>query len=186
MTIRSTAVLSLLASFTIPAPLWAKGDMVLVEIKGASLKSPIQITDPRIEEFNIWVGPGISVGDGISSQKEETKGFIIDWQAGVAGQRPIGLQHYEVSFYAGCRTPERWNSNVRDCLAEKPRLAYVVSYDYDPSSKRGFVYLPGKGDQFYYVNIGSIGHGSRDGHWFFATTSWEDFVRPLIANAQNH
>jgi hypothetical protein len=168
MIIRSTAILGLLASFTISAPLWAKGDMVLVEIKGASLKSPIQITDPRIEEFNIWVG------------------FIIDWQAGVVAQRPSGLQHYEVSFYAGCRTPERWNSNVRDCLAEKPRLAYVVSYDYDPSSKRGFVYLPGKGDPFYYVNLGSIGHSGREGNWFLATASWEDFVRPLIANAQNN
>ena len=176
---RFAAVLGLLASLTVSA--YGKSDMVLVEISGASLKSPIEITDSRIQEFNIWAGPGVSVGDGVSSQREETEGFIIDWQAGVAAQRPSGLQHYQVSFYAGCRA----RSN-RNCGAEKPRLAYVVSYDYDPSAKRGFIYLPGKGDPFYYVNLGSIGHGGREGSWFFATASWEDFVRPLIADAQSN
>jgi hypothetical protein len=176
MIIRSTAILTLLASFTIPALLWAKGDMVLVELKGASLKSTLQITGPSIQEFNIWAGPAVS----------ETEGFIIDWQAGVVTDRPSGLQHFEVSFYAGCRTPERWNTTLRDCLAEKPRLVYVVSYDYDLSSKRGFVYLPGKSDPSYYVNIGHIWQGGREGNWFRATASWERFVRPLIANAQNN
>ena len=71
-------------------------------------------------------------------------------------------------------------------LFVKPRLAYVVSYDYDPSAKRGFVFLPGKGDPFYYVNIGSVGHHGLEGNWFFPTASWEDFVRPLITNAQKN
>ena len=180
MIIRFAAVLSLFASFTLSAPLWAKGDMVLVKINGAPLKSPIEITDSRIQEFNIWAGPGVSsTQEGL--QREDTEGFIIDWQAGVAAQRPSGLQHYEISFYAGCRTGPN-----RDCGGEKPRLAYVVCYDYDPSAKRGFVYLPGRSDPFYYVNLGSIGRHGLEGNWFFATASWEDFVRPLIANAQNN
>jgi hypothetical protein len=88
MIIRFAAVLGLLASLTVSA--YGKSDMVLVEISGTSLKSPIEITDSRIQEFNIWAGPGVSVGDGVSSQREEREGFIIDWQAGVAAQRPSG------------------------------------------------------------------------------------------------
>jgi hypothetical protein len=175
MVTRSAALLGLLASFTVSVPLWAKGDMVLIEISGASLKSPVQITDRKIEEFSIWAGPPFSTGDGISTQ---TEGFIIDWPAGALSGRPSDLEHYEVRFYVGCKAGAN-----RDCGDQKPHLAYVVSYDYDPASKRGFVYLPGKGDPFYYVNIGSIAHGP-EGHWFFATASWEGFARPLIANAQ--
>jgi hypothetical protein len=180
MIIRFATVLSLVASLTLSAPLWAKGDMVLVKITGATLKSPIEITDSKIQEFNIWAGPGVTSAQG-GVQREDTEGFIIDWQAGVAAQRPNGLQHYEVSFYAGCRTGP--NS---DCGGEKPRLAYVVSYDYAPAAKRGFVYLPRKGDPSYYINIGSVGHNGREGNWFLAKASWEDFVRPLIAKAQDH
>jgi hypothetical protein len=32
--------------------------MVRIEIKGANLGLPIEITDPRIEEFTPWAGPG--------------------------------------------------------------------------------------------------------------------------------
>jgi hypothetical protein len=169
MIIRFGAVIGLVASFALSAPLWAKGDMVLVKISGATLKSPIEITDSKIQELNIWAGPGVTSAQG-GAQREDTEGFIIDWQAGVAAQRPNGLRHYEVSFYTGCRTD--------------PNRDYGVSYDYEPSAKRGFVYLPGRGDPFYYVNIGSVGHHGLEGNWFLATASWEDFVRPRIANAQ--
>ena len=33
---------------------WPKGDMVLVEIMGGHLPSTVKITDPKIDEFNIW------------------------------------------------------------------------------------------------------------------------------------
>jgi hypothetical protein len=61
-------------------------------------------------------------------------------------------------------------------------LVYVVFCDYDPSSSRGLVYLPGKGSPFYYVNMGSIARGG-EGNWFIAEKSWEDFIRPVIAKA---
>jgi hypothetical protein len=54
-------------------------------------------------------------------------------------------------------------------------------YDYDASSKRGFVYLPGKGEQWYALDINLVYHGL-EGHWFNATDSWTGFVRTLIAN----
>lgn len=136
---------------------------------------PVQITDPRIQEFNVWAGPGVN-GAGL----EDAEGFIVYWKKAAVAAPPVGLKHYEVSFYAGCRTEP-------SCLGERPRLDYVVvvSYDYNPSSKRGFIYLPGKGDASYSLNLGTITHVSRvEGRWFFALDSWESFVRPLIARAK--
>jgi hypothetical protein len=171
----SAVLFGLVVFYMAPTASSAKGDMVLIEIKGETLTTPIKITDPRIQEFNVWSGPGVN-----GTRLENARGFIIDWQSGVVPRLPAGLQRHEVSFYAGCNT-------IPDdprCLAEKPQLAYVVSYDYDPLSKRGFVYLPRRGEPWFEVNGGTIWHGSGiEGHWFFATDSWENFVRPLIAKA---
>jgi hypothetical protein len=60
MTNRPTLALYLLATFTASALLWAKGDMVVIEIKGGALTSPIKIADPKIQEFNVGAGPGVN------------------------------------------------------------------------------------------------------------------------------
>ena len=109
---------------------------------------------------------------------QDATGFIIDWKGGAVAEPPAGLRHYKVSFYAGCLAAER------NCRAELPRLAYVVAYDYDPASERGFVYLPRFAEPWFDLNCGSICHGPDvEGHWFKATEAWENFVRPIIASA---
>jgi|HubBroStandDraft_5_1064220.scaffolds.fasta_scaffold44802_3 hypothetical protein len=168
----AVGLLFLLAS----VPLLAKGQLVLIEISGATLGTPVRITDAKIENFSPWAGPGTST-NGV----ENTEGFIVDWKAGVVKSHGAGLQHYEVSFYASCHT----ETNDPRCLTKASftvgmRLVYVVFYDYDPSLPRGFVYLPGKGSSFYYLNMGSIARGC-EGNWFLAKDSWEDFIRPLMA-----
>jgi hypothetical protein len=177
MTIRSVLAFGLFASLTVSAPLWAKGNMVRIELKGGTLAAPIEITDVKLmEEFHFWDGPGIN---GVTLEKAE-RGSIIDWKAGIVAQPPAGLRRYEVSFYMGCRT-----INSPECLAEKPRLAYVVFFDYDPSSKRGFIYLPGEVDHpsLEAIDSSTIWRGPGvAGHWFWATDSWTDFVRSLIAD----
>jgi hypothetical protein len=170
--LRSFAVFALSALLSCPQ-LWAKGDLVIIKINGRSLAAPIEITDPKIQEFNPWAGPGTFT---FTNNTPNAEGFVIDWHAGVVNtQHPLGLQHYQVSFYAGCRT----RTDPR-CLSEKPRLVYFVYYEYDPSLPRGFIYIPGKGSPFYYVNMGSIARGC-EGNWFIASNSWERFVRPVIA-----
>jgi hypothetical protein len=169
----ATACMSTLLAVTIPA--WAKGDMVLVEIIGGSLPSTTKITDTKIDDFNIWAGPGVN-GAGL----EQAEGFIIDWKAGVAPQPQPGVEHYQVAFYAGCRTIP----DDPKCLREKPSLAYVVLYDYDRRSKQGFVYLPRSGEPWGDLNEGSIWHGSGiEGHWFHATDAWQSFLEPILAKA---
>jgi hypothetical protein len=156
-------------------PLWAKGDMVLIEIMGGNLPSTIRITDPKISEFNIWAGPGT---DDVAL--EQAEGFIINWKAGVAPESRPDFEHYQVAFYAGCRTVEH-----PECRGEKTRLAYVVLYDYDRKSKQGFVYLPRVGEPWWgNLNGRSIYRGNGvEGHWFHATNAWLIFVGPILDKA---
>ena len=134
-----TYAFSLLLMVGIPASLSAKGRTVRIAIKGAGLKGPIEITDPKIlANFNVWTGPGTSSNEG--------KGLIVDWSHGTISPPPKGLPLYEVFFYA-------------DFGSQKEKQVYVVSYEYDPSTRHGYVYLPGKGDQWWRLNVSSIFRG---------------------------
>jgi hypothetical protein len=158
-----TSVLSLLLMVGIPASLSAKGRTVRITIKGTDLKTPIEITDPTIlANFNVWTGPGTSSNEG--------KGLIVDWSQGTISPPPKGLPLYEVLFYA-------------DFGNQEERPVYVVSYEYDPSTQRGYVYLPGKGDKRWQLNVRSI-FRSVEGNWFGAWSVWENVARPLIAKAK--
>jgi alkanesulfonate monooxygenase SsuD/methylene tetrahydromethanopterin reductase-like flavin-dependent oxidoreductase (luciferase family) len=170
-----STTICLLTLLAVTLPLWAKGDMVLVEIMGGQLPSTIKITDSNIDEFNIWAGPGVN---GVSL--EQAEGFIINWKAGAAAAPGPALEHYQIAFYAGCRA-------IPDdprCLAEKPHLAYVVLYDYDRKAKRGFVYLPRIKEPWGGLNGGSIYRGNTiEGHWFHSSDAWQSFVEPILGAA---
>ena len=156
-------VVGLLLLIAIPVSLLAKGKTVRITINGADLKSPIEVTDPKIlVNFNVWAGPGTSSNDG--------KGLIVDWSQGTVSSPPKGLPLYEVFFYA-------------DFGNQEEKQVYVVSYEYDPSAKHGYVYLPGKDDKWWRLNVSSIFRGV-EGNWFSAWSSWDDVARPLIEKAK--
>jgi hypothetical protein len=158
------ALLTLLAMLSLPALSFAKEDIVRITIKGADLKTPIEITDPKVlVDFHPWTGPGTS--SSIPGFNPNTPGFIIDWSQGPIAEPPKGLQHYEVSFYA--KLPNE-------------RLIYVVFWEYDPRSRQGYVYLPGKADEWYWLNVSTIFHGV-EGRWFRAWNKWDNMASPLIA-----
>ena len=166
---RASAVLLILVLVIgVPNSLLAKGQIVKITIDGADLKTPIEITDfrnLRDVDVNVWAGPGVKVNG-----KEQTEGFIIDWPQGAVVNRPSGLEHYEIAFYA---------------KFEEVRPVYVVFYDYNPASKQGYIYLPGNRDKWFGVNCGTICHGHGfEGNWFRATRAWENAARPLIATAK--
>ncbi len=185
----AAALLGLVSMFGTSSSLWAKGRMLRIEISGGTLTSPLQITDERsLEEFVFWDGPGMN---GATLENAE-RGSIIDWKTGMVAQHPADLQRYEVSFYwMGCARDDPAPRDGKHSCAEVPVLAYVVFYEYDASSKHGFVYLPGDGDgrDLEAIDSSTIYRGPGvAGHWFRATTSWADFVGPLIAKAphRNH
>ena len=152
----------------------AKGATSKITIAGATLVKPIEITETSIvSRFHVWTGPGTTVcRGGRGNCVEGTEGFIIEWLSGAVAERPSGLQHYEVSFYA---TDNRFPDQPG-----QEQLAYVVAYEYDPGSSQGYVYLPGGGDQWYPLNSASIYRG-REGKWYRANAAWQSVVVPLIA-----
>ena len=168
-----TGALALLAALTVPASLSAKGRSIKITITGADLTTPIESTDDSLERFGVWEGPGVRI-NGVP----QAQGFIIDWPKGVVAERRNGLQRYEVSFYTGCKMKES------GCRSSQPSLSYVVSYEYDPSTDQGYVYLPGKADRWYPLNTFSIFRGGLEGYWFFATSGWTKFARPLLERAR--
>src|SRR5262249_19701032 len=160
------------AVLTVPASLFAKGRTVKITIKGADLGTPIESSDDAVGWFGIWEGPGVRINGA-----PQSTGFIIDWSKGAVAERRNGLARYEVSFYAGCNMSE-WG-----CRTDKPSLAYVVYYEYDPAAEQGYVYLPGKADEWYRLNTFSIFRGGLEGNWFFASSDWQKFAQPLMERA---
>jgi len=164
---RRSTVLFVLLALVIPARVFAKADISRITIKGVDLKTPIDITDPKVlAHFNVWSGPGSSWSGG-KSPATWVDAFIIDWSQSVT-ERPKGLQRYEVSVYA--KLPSE-------------RLIYVVFYEYDPATEYGYIYLPGQTDEWYRLNVGTIYRGV-EGRWFRASSEWDSIAMPFIANAK--
>ena len=153
-------VLNSLLILSVPTPLLAKGKTVKITIKGADLKAPIEISDPKIlKNFQVWTGPGTSGADKQS--------LIIDWSQGPVRKPPESLHRYQVSFH---RAPD-------------DKIVYVVFYAFSPGAEQGYVYLPGGSDEWYSLNMHSIFHGV-EGEWFRAWALWERVARPLIEKAE--
>jgi len=157
-------------------PLSAKGPTTKIVVTGASLTQPIEITDAAVlRPFLVWAGAGTRtcVG-GITNCIEGTTGFIVDWVNGPVDAPPSGLTSYVVAFYS--------ESGGSDRTAVE-ELAYVVRYVYDASTRKGYVYLPGKGEPNYELNTSSIRRGV-EGRWFGANLAWQTSVDPLISRYQ--
>src|SRR3954451_18337267 len=124
--------------FSISSPVLAKGIITRVVLKGPGLASPVEITDARVKDFTPWAGPGVTI-NGI----KQTEGFIIDWKQGPLSRRPNDLQRFELSFYAKLFGQPPF---------AKDEVVHVVVYEYDSLIGKGYVYLPGKADEWYRLN----------------------------------
>lgn len=125
-------------------------------------------------------------GGGLTSMIEVTNpqllsssniwhGNFLDGSRDSVTERP-GLLRYEVSFYV-----EFANHDMRK--------RYVVYYYPSPSKEQGYIYLPGKGETWYALNVRSILRAGQDGKWNYASPAWEELIKPIIARteaAQRH
>src|SRR5450432_3361685 len=85
---------------SVSTPLLAKERAVKITISGTGLKTPIEISDPKIlGNFSVWAGPGTSTAD--------QQGFITDWSQGPVREIPNTLRKYQVAFYAGAAPNEQ-------------------------------------------------------------------------------
>ncbi|HUS08503.1 MAG TPA: hypothetical protein VMZ52_19515 [Bryobacteraceae bacterium] len=141
----------------------AKGPTLKITIKGADLPSPAETTANEIlENFKVWTGAGVEV-NGIP----QDKGFVADWVKGPVAEPPASLRRYQVSF---------------DVMHQGPS-SYVIFYAYDSATGKGYIYLPGKGEEFYKSNTFLILRGV-DGHWLAATHTWTGAANSLIERAR--
>ena len=158
------SVLVIFLLLAIPAELFAKAETSKITIKGTDLSAPIEIRDPKtLANFAVWTGTGTGCTPCPPPSPES---FIVDWSQPMA-DHPTGLHRYEVSFYA--KIPDE-------------RLIYVVFYEYDPATEHGYVYFPGRTEEWYRLNVNTIFHGV-EGKWFRAWSAWEGVARPLIAGS---
>lgn len=134
----------------------AKGATVKIIISGPDLPAPLEITDQRILDVS-----------------NVWLGQFLDASHGSPEKPPQRLS-YELTFYVKLREDDL-------------RLMYVAYYYPDPSStEQGLIYLPGKREPWYYLNVGTILREKQDGRWNYASPAWEALVKPVIANATRH
>ncbi|MEM9742568.1 MAG: hypothetical protein AAF918_07765 [Pseudomonadota bacterium] len=144
----------------------AKQEIIKIEISGASLPSPISITNRQtVSQFSIWNGPGTASYDGNGDpnppshlERNSSERRFIDWPEGTVAEPSANARHFDVTFFLG-RTPNQ--------------RRYPFSYALDGNSARGLVYLP-------CVSTNVIWHGV-EGNWFYASSKWDELIAPLIS-----
>ena len=175
MRLNNAAMISL-AILALPVVAWSKGETIQIDIDGADLTSPIEITDPAIvSKFNIWNGPGVSTSSyGVPNppaylDPNRPAGRFIDWPEGIIKTRPEDLDRYQVSFRIAGR------ENARNSVQ-----SYKVLYEFGPDSDHGYMYLPKFSDPSY---VGGLIYHGVEGNWFYSSASWEALVRPIIESS---
>ena len=133
---------------------WAKARTAKIVISGGVLTTTIEVTDPRILDAS-----NVWTGPFLDNSKAATK------------DSPTDLLRYEVSFYI----------KVAD---DRFRKKYVVYYYPNSASQQGYIYLPGKAETWYFLNVQSIIRDQRDGKWNYASPTWENLMKPVIASAE--
>src|SRR2546425_9762094 len=63
----SVAAFGLLIMSVVPASLFAKGHTDKIMIEGVGLRTPLEITDPKIGQFEVFAGPG-TWGNGVEGR----------------------------------------------------------------------------------------------------------------------
>ncbi len=60
------------------------------------------------------------------------------------------------------------------------RVMYVIQYARNPNTGEGFVYLPGPGEEWYWLNVGTIHRQSHNGRWHHAVDRWNEAISASI------
>jgi hypothetical protein len=134
--------------------LWSKSPTAKITISGGALTSEIEITDSRILDLSSAWG-----------------GRFLDSSARSAIAPPQVGPTYEVWFYI-----KSADNGVQ--------RRYVLYYSPSEYSKKGLIYLPGKGQPWYRLNVSAILRDGNDGKWNYASPSWEELIKPVITQAE--
>ncbi|MDT5121232.1 MAG: hypothetical protein QOC96_714 [Acidobacteriota bacterium] len=136
---------------------YSKGKPDKIIITGGGLAQPIEITDREtLIEFAPYIGQ------------------FIDWKKGIVADPPTQEQPFEVYFYM------KWKERHSRYDQGDLKMIYSVRYLPGRDGAPGFVYLPGKDDDRYYNNVGTILREGDDGKWHYASPAWDALMKRLI------
>jgi len=101
----------------------------------------------------------------------DPKALVHVWSTDFIGERTTETAHslprYTVSFYV---KPPR----------SEVRMMYVVHYTVDPRTGDGFVHFPGRGEEWWQLNVSTIWREQHDGRWFKAAVTWNAAIRSRV------
>jgi len=86
-----------------------------------------------------------------------------DFLGPIAVEPGAALERYQMAFHV---LPNR----SRDV-----QVMYVVTYARNTATGESFVYLPGRGEEYYWLNVSTILRG-HEGRWHRAVPKWADAV----------
>ena len=117
-------------------------------------------------QFSVGGGPGFST-NGVP----QLKGWIVqDWLTQLP-EPSATLTRYAVTFHI----------TVFKNSPDQKHEQYRISYAHDPATKRGYVRLPGKGEEHYLENVRIVGRGDAfEGHWFAGAPAWNAAVETAL------
>jgi hypothetical protein len=134
---------ALIAVLLASAALEAKGTTVKLTLTGPGLVRPVEITEPdMLQGWNVW--EGWFIGETIAIPPR-IKGPI-----------------YQVAF--DVRLPEWMRAGVK--------TMYTVSVARDVRSGALWLYLPGRGEPGYALNVRTMLRDTQDGHWHRPPAPW--------------
>ncbi|MCZ7397100.1 MAG: hypothetical protein O8C59_01135 [Candidatus Methanoperedens sp.] len=91
-------------------------------------------------------------------------GAFFDERKGILAESPPVDRLYDVRFYL---KDENGSTRIR------------YTFQYSPGQP-GYIRLPGKGDEWYQTNIGTIIRDDLDGKWIYASREWDEFMLTML------
>ncbi|HEY6506522.1 MAG TPA: hypothetical protein VIY56_00830 [Vicinamibacterales bacterium] len=137
------SALLVIALLMTAATVEAKGPTVKLTVTGPGLARPIEITDSALlDGSNVWGGA-----------------FIGDTMAAAP---TVKAPRYTVAF--DVKLPEWHRAGIK--------TMYAVSVARDASTGALWLYLPGRGEPGYALNVGTMLRDTQDGHWHRPPPQW--------------
>ena len=150
------AVCTILVSIN-ALPSYAKGSPDKIVISAGPANS-YELTDKEtLKSFDPWSGQ------------------FIDWSRGTVAAPVDVSTSCKVFFYM------KWDGRRSNYDRGDLKMVYTLMYVPGHDSERGYVYLPGRGEEFFQNNIGTIIRDNDDGKWHQASAAWDRVMTRLLS-----
>ena len=93
-------------------------------------------------------------------------GAFFDERKGILVESPSVDRLYDVRFY------------LKD---DNGSIRIIYTFQYAPGQP-GYIHLPGRGDEWYQTNIGTIIRDSLDGEWIYASREWDELMLTMLVD----